>query len=146
MTIVPIGKLVLQEAETENREEYLRELISELHEATKAVIQRCIEAELEREVTQGLQRKAHGRSKRVNSALRGAAVCRKCGCQQVSHFGATATTRVGWTRAGGMCGSPCRKCAVAVAGVWRCPGEPCAKGSASGRIWRGRCRRSMAGV
>jgi transposase-like protein len=86
MIIVPIGKLILQEAETENREEYLRELIGELHEATKTVIQRCIEAEIEREVTQGLQRKAHGRSKRVNSRVTGAAVCRKCGSQQVSRF------------------------------------------------------------
>jgi len=79
MTIVPIGKLILQEAETENREEYLWELIDELHEATKTVVQRCIEAELEREVTQRLQRKAHGRSKRVNSTVTGAAVCRKYG-------------------------------------------------------------------
>ena len=86
MTIVPIGKLILQEAETENREEYLRELIGELHEATKTVVQRCIEAELEREVTQGLQRKTHGRSKRVDSTVTGAAVCRKCGSQQVRRF------------------------------------------------------------
>jgi hypothetical protein len=86
MTIVPIGKLVLQEAAGEDREEYLRELIREVQEAVKEVVQRCIEAELEREVTQALKRKAHGRSKRVSSELKGAAVCQKCGCQQVRHF------------------------------------------------------------
>lgn len=86
MTIVPIGKLIVQGTETENREAYLQGLIGELHEAVKEVVQRCLEAELEAEVTQALKRKAHGRSKRLDGALKGSAVCRKCGSQQVSHF------------------------------------------------------------
>lgn len=86
MTIVPIGKLVLQVAESENREAYLRGLLGEMREAMKEVTRRCIEAELEEEVTKALQRKAHGRSKRVNRELKGAAKCRKCGCQQVNQF------------------------------------------------------------
>jgi putative transposase len=86
MTIVPIGKLVLQVAEREDREEYLRGLIGEMQAAVKEVVQHCIEAELEQEVTRMLKRKAHVRSKRVDSALKGAAVCQKCGCQQVSRF------------------------------------------------------------
>ncbi len=86
MTIVPVGKLVMQVPESENREEYLHGLMGEMQEAVKEVVRRCIEAQLEEEVTKALQRKAHGRSKRVSSELKGAAVCRKCGCQQVSHF------------------------------------------------------------
>jgi transposase-like protein len=61
-------------------------LIGEVREAVKEVVQRCIEAELEQEVTRALKRKAYGRSKRVSSELKGAAVCRKCGCQQVRRF------------------------------------------------------------
>jgi transposase-like protein len=86
MTIVPIGKLVMQVAEREDREEYLRGLLEEIGEAVKEVVRRCIEAQLEEEVTKALQRKAHGRSKRVSSELKGAAICRKCGCQRVSQF------------------------------------------------------------
>ena len=47
MTIVPIGKLIMQARRAENREEYLRGLIGEMQEAVKEVVQRCIEAELE---------------------------------------------------------------------------------------------------
>jgi hypothetical protein len=64
MTIVPIGKLVLQEVEGQGREAYLHELVGELQAAVKTVVTRCIEAELEREETQALKRKAHGRSKK----------------------------------------------------------------------------------
>ncbi len=86
MTIVPIGKLVMQVTEREDREEYLRGLIGEMQAAMQTVAQRCIEAELEQEVTRALKRKAHARSKRMSSALKGTAVCQKCGCQQVRHF------------------------------------------------------------
>ncbi len=86
MTIVPIGKLVLQVKESEDRAEYLHGLMDEMQVAMQAVAQRCIEAELEQEVTKELKRKAHGRSKRVSSELKGAAVCQKCGCQQVRRF------------------------------------------------------------
>ena len=86
MTIVPIGKLVMQVREGADREEYLHRLIGEMKEAVKEVVKRCIEVELEQEVTRALKRKAHGRSKRVSSKLKGSAACRKCGCQQVSHF------------------------------------------------------------
>lgn len=86
MTIVPIGKVVLQVAESEDRQEYLHGLVSEMNEAMKGVAQRCIEAELEQEVTKALKRKAHVRSRRVSSTLKGAATCRKCGCQRVGQF------------------------------------------------------------
>ena len=86
MTIVPIGKLILQEVEGQEREEYLQELVGELQAAVKTVVTRCIEAELEREVTQALKRKAHGRSKKVDGKLKGQAICQKCKTQQVSQF------------------------------------------------------------
>ena len=86
MTIVPIGKLILQVVEGKERNEYLQELIEQLQEAVKTVVTRCIEAELEREVNQALKRKAHGLSKKVDQKLKGQAICRKCGSQQVSQF------------------------------------------------------------
>ncbi len=86
MTIVPIGKLVLQEGEGKEREAYLHELVGQLQEAVKTVVTRCIEAELEREVTQALKRKAHARSKKVDGQLKGQARCRKCASQQVRQF------------------------------------------------------------
>lgn len=86
MTIVPVGKLVLQAGKGANREEHLHGLVEEMREAVKAVIGRCIEAELEQEVDQALQRKAHRRSKQVSSGVKGKAVCRKCGSQQVNQF------------------------------------------------------------
>lgn len=86
MTIVPIGKLVLQEVKGQEREEYLHELVEEMRGAVKTVVTRCIEAELEREVTQALKRKAHGRSKKVDGKLDGPAKCGKCGDQRVSRF------------------------------------------------------------
>jgi hypothetical protein len=146
MTIVPIGKLVLQVAESEDREEYLRGLIGEMKAAVQEVVQHCIEAELEQEVTRTLKRKAHVRSKRVDSELKGAAVCQKCGCQQVSHFWRNGHYPRGLDTSWGMCGSACRRCAVAVAGVWPCPGGRCAKGSGSGRMSGGRCKRRRVGA
>lgn len=86
MTIVTIGKLVLQVTESEDREEYLRGLLGEMQAAVREVVGRCIEVMLEQEVSQALKRKAHGRSKRVSGALKGRAVCRKCGSQQVNRF------------------------------------------------------------
>jgi hypothetical protein len=81
MTTVPIGKLILQVTESEDREEYLRGLIEEMQEAVREVVHRCIEEELEQEVTRALKQKAHARCKRVSSELKGVAVCQKCGCQ-----------------------------------------------------------------
>ncbi len=86
MTIVPIGKLMIQAGEGKTREEYLPGFISGLQEAVKEVVKRSIEAELEEEVTRALKRKAHGRSKKVRSEEHGAAVCQKCGKQQVGWF------------------------------------------------------------
>lgn len=86
MTIVPVGKLVLQVGTGANREEHLHGLVEEMREAVKAVIGRCIEAELEQEVDQALQRKAHRRSKQVSSGVKGKAVCRKCSSHQVNQF------------------------------------------------------------
>jgi hypothetical protein len=86
MTIVPIGKLVMQEGEAEKREEYMRGLIGGMQEAVKEVVKRCIEVELEEELTRVLKRKAHGRSKRVSQEAQGTAVCRKCGSHQVKKF------------------------------------------------------------
>lgn len=86
MTIVPIGKLVIQAREGKNREEYLQGFVSGLQEAVKEVVKRSIEVELEEEVTRALKRKPHGRSKKVGSEEQGAAVCQKCGKQQVSRF------------------------------------------------------------
>ena len=40
MTIVPIGKLILQEVEGQEREEYLQELVGELQAAVKTVVTR----------------------------------------------------------------------------------------------------------
>lgn len=86
MTIVPIGKLILQAGEEKKRDEYLPGFIDELQDAIKEVVKRSIEAELEEEVTCLLKRKAHGRSKKVRPVEPGAAVCRKCGQHQVSQF------------------------------------------------------------
>src|SRR5664279_1469815 len=86
MTIVPIGKLIIQAGEGKNREEYLPGFIRGLEEAVKEVVKRSIEAELEEEVTRALKRKPHGRSKKVGSEEQGVAVCRKCGKAQVSRF------------------------------------------------------------
>jgi transposase-like protein len=86
MTIVTIGKLILQVTEREDRDEYLRGLLGEMQAAVREVVRRCIETMLEQEVNQALKRKAHGRSKRVSGALKGRAVCRKCGSQQVNRF------------------------------------------------------------
>ncbi len=86
MTIVPIGKVVLQVKAQDDREEYLCGMMRELKEAVKEVVKRCIEAELEQEVTHALKRKPHGRSKRISSQVKGEGVCRKCGSHQVSHF------------------------------------------------------------
>lgn len=85
MTIVPIGKLIIQAGQGKNREEYLPGFISGLQEAVKEVVKRSIEAELEEEVTRALKRKPHARSKKVSSEEQGA-VCRKCGKPQVSQF------------------------------------------------------------
>ena len=46
MTIVPIGKVVLQGASEGDRETYLHGLIGGMEEAIKEVVKRCIEAEL----------------------------------------------------------------------------------------------------
>ena len=123
MTIVPIGKLVLQVREGAGRADYLRGLIGELKEAVKEVVQRCIEAELEQEVTRALKRKAHGRSKRVNSAMKGVAVCRKCGCQQVSRFWRNGHYRRGLDTSWGhlTIGMPqvCCRCGGSVTIPWR---------------------------
>jgi hypothetical protein len=72
MTIVPIGKLIIQAGEGKNREEYLPGFISGLQEAVKEVVKRSIEAELGEEVTRVLKRKPHGRSKKVGSEEKGA--------------------------------------------------------------------------
>lgn len=86
MTIVPIGKLVIQVGTSDNRTEHVRGLVAELNEAVKAVITRCIEAELEEEVTRALRRKPHGRSRQVKGTTVSRAICQKCGSQQVQQF------------------------------------------------------------
>ena len=101
MTIVPIGKLVIQVGEGKNREEYLHRFVSGLEEAVKEVVKRSIEAELEEEMTRALKRKQHGRSKKVSSAEKGAAICQKCGTQQVSQFWRNGHYRRGWIPVGG---------------------------------------------
>jgi putative transposase len=86
MTIVPIGKIVLQVANAGERGDYMHQLIGGMEEAVKKVVERCIETELEEEITQVLKRKPHGRSKRVKEEEKGNAVCRKCGKRQVNQF------------------------------------------------------------
>ena len=51
MITVPIGKLILHVTESEDREAYLRGLIWEMQKTVRKVVQRCIKAELEQEVT-----------------------------------------------------------------------------------------------
>ena len=46
MIIVPIGKVRLQVAETEKREEYIREFNDGLKNAAQEIVKRCIEAEI----------------------------------------------------------------------------------------------------
>ena len=86
MTIVPVGKLVVQVAETADRETELHELVEQLREAIKSVVKRTIEARLEEEVTRALKRKQHERSKRVHPAAGGEAQCQKCKGKTVSQF------------------------------------------------------------
>jgi putative transposase len=86
MNIVPMGKLVLQAPQAENREKYLQGLIMGIEGLAKEVAKRSIEVILEEEVIRALKRKPHGRNKWINNEAKGKAVCQKCGSQQVNQF------------------------------------------------------------
>ncbi len=146
MTIVPIGKLVLQEDEGQEREEYLNELIEQMQEAVKTVVTRCIEAELEREVTQALKRKAHGRSKKVDINFQGRAKCRKCENQQVSQFWRNGHYWRGLDTSWGHLTIAMPQVRCRCGGVCSWNGRRSGQGNGSGMICAGRCKQNMVGA
>jgi transposase-like protein len=86
MLIVPIGKVRLQVAEAEKREEYVREFNEGLKDAAQEIVKRCLEAELEAEEDRILKRKRHKRRRKEKGEMESKAYCQKCGSHKVSHF------------------------------------------------------------
>lgn len=86
MLIVPIGKVRLQAAEAENREEFMREFSEGLRGAVKEIVKRCIEAELEAEGDRILKRKRHKWRRKEKGEINSAAYCQRCGSHKASHF------------------------------------------------------------
>lgn len=86
MTIVPVGKLVIQVAETADRNRNMQELLEQMQAAIKTMVKQTIEARLEEEVTRALQRKQHERRKQISQAAVGVAQCQKCKGVKVSQF------------------------------------------------------------
>jgi transposase-like protein len=85
MLIVPIGKLCVQVGEIAKPEDVV-ELLEGLGEAVKEVVKRSVDTALEVEVDKLLQRKRHGRNKRIGEEVKGQAYCRKCGSHRVRDF------------------------------------------------------------
>jgi transposase-like protein len=86
MLIVPVGKVRLQVAEVEKREEYIREFNEGLKSATQDIVKRCLEAELEREGDRILKREWHKKRHKEKEEKESEAYCQKCGGHKVSHF------------------------------------------------------------
>lgn len=86
MLIVPVGKLRLQVEERGEEEEYRNGFIEQMKKGVKEVVKRCIEAELEAEETQILERERHRRRKRIKERGESGAYCQRCGSRKVSQF------------------------------------------------------------
>jgi transposase-like protein len=85
MTIVPIGKVVVQEP---NREAsgYWTKLDEQIQGIVRGVVGRCLEAMLFQEVDRQLQRKRHQRRAKLWGEMHSQMKCHKCGSQQRNDF------------------------------------------------------------
>lgn len=85
MTIVPIGKVRLQEPKGEDSG-YWRELHEQLEKITQEVIGRCLEELLRTELDQYLKRKRHQRRSQVAGETNLRTKCQRCGSQKNSDY------------------------------------------------------------
>jgi putative transposase len=87
MTIVPIGKQMLQVLEgAENRESFMEQLNRELVRVVRKVVSQSIEAVLEEEVTQVLGRQLYVRRKHSGAPESARARCNGCKSRAVQEF------------------------------------------------------------
>ncbi len=85
MTIVPIGKVRVQEPNGEESG-YWPKLDRQIQEIVQGVVGQCMEAMLYQEVDRQLQRKRHQRRAKMWGELHSAMKCHKCGSQQRNDF------------------------------------------------------------
>jgi len=85
MTIVPIGKVQLQEPKGTDSA-YWRKLHEQLENVTQEVIGRCLEELLRTELDQHLKRKRHQRRSQEAGATDLRTKCQRCGSQKISDY------------------------------------------------------------
>ncbi len=85
MTIVPIGKVLVQEPKGEESG-YWTKLDQQIQTMVQRVVGECMEAMLFSEVDRQLQRKRHQRREKMRGELHSRMKCKKCGSQQRNDF------------------------------------------------------------
>lgn len=85
MTIVTIGKVVMQEAKGEESENWAK-IEQEIQRIVRKVVGQCMEALLNQKVDQQLQRKRHQRRAKMWGDLHSQMKCNKCGSQRRNDY------------------------------------------------------------
>lgn len=85
MTIVQIGKVIMQEAKGEGSR-YWQVLEQEVGRIVRQVVGACLEAMLTKEVDRQLARKRHQRRAKMWGEMKSEMKCKRCGSQQRNQF------------------------------------------------------------